>query len=230
MRSGRGSGVYITLLAVMLVVLLLGVGDAVCEENSDTGQAVRKKSVDIAFAGALVSPVIGHAYIGGENTLRGILYTASELFLGVAFLGSALSRLGGYTADNAHPEGFLYWAAATHIISLADAVISVQKINSNSPTKSYVIATGGSAVFPVIGLGYVGGKWTGLRAGLYTVAQFIAFTETRPVTARREITRGIRYVSMADAFISTARYNRSVTKVSIIPDGSSVRLVVMRTF
>jgi hypothetical protein len=75
----------------------------------------------------------------------------------------------------------------------------------------------------MIGLGYLGPP-NNLRGWAYSIGEVVASHHNL------EVARAIRYVSMMDAVVSTYQYNKSITKVLMVPGVSSINLMILRTF
>ena len=218
------------LIRVMIIVAIISSITPMLSfsAESETNQYPEKKSYFLACSGAFITPALGHAYIGGDNIRRGVLYTTTEIWCITAEITNILRAIISYDDDNFkayfEPGDLMQLALATHAISMVDAAVSVHSINNRVPTKSYIISTGGSAIFPPIGHGYLNRR-NNIRGWIYGISQMAFAIQKKP-----NIVHGIRYVSMLDAFVSTYRYNQAVTKVMLVPGDSSLELRILKTF
>jgi len=227
-NAPKGTFLYCKLMVILIIIMSIFTKESACSEDSNNTNDTQKKSYILAGAGALISPAIGHTYIGGDNIRRGLWYTVNETFNAFLTVEYSIASLGGGNHSYYRAKSYGVMTIATHTISAIDALISVRKINTNSPTKSYFIATAGSALFPInaIGHGYLGQK-NHTRGWFYTFG-YIILSAQAPDNS--EIRNAIRYISMLDAFGSTYKYNTSLTKVTILPEKSSLKLMITRTF
>jgi hypothetical protein len=119
--------------------------------------------------------------------------------------------------------------AATHGISLIDAIISVNHINNNIKKKSYFISVFGAAILPSLGHGYIGSPRNWERGWLYNFGELISVSQDRV-----DIANSIRAVSVIDAAASTYYYNRKAAKrtaqLVFLPGYKSCRLMLVKRF
>ncbi|MDP2983122.1 MAG: hypothetical protein Q8O92_07325 [Candidatus Latescibacter sp.] len=85
-------------IALLLCVLSFVSYNAFCDDIPN-----QKKSYAFAIAGSLLLPAIGHSYIGGDNTRRGLYYTGGELV--ILFRLHTLKNDSILPCGNISPEG-----------------------------------------------------------------------------------------------------------------------------
>jgi hypothetical protein len=212
------------IIFLILLTYLFSDLNLYCEETTPEIKNIPKKSYAIAFTGSLISPVIGHSYIGGKNIERGLLYTGGELF---NFLASIPPIDWGSDAkpdEHEFDKGGLYWIAAIHLISAIDAMISVHDFNTGTLRKSYFISTAGSAVLPAIGHRYLGEKNYG-RGAYYSIGEAAAF-----FADSHDYIMGIRILSMVDALYSTKKFNDKNLSIILLPGTKSARILISKSF
>jgi hypothetical protein len=211
------------IIFLFLLTFLFSDLNLYCEETVTEINKSPKKSYALALTGTLISPIIGHSYIGGKNFERGFFYSCGEI---LNFFES-LPPIFGYgikQSERKFDKGSLYWIAAIHMISLIDASISVDDINTGSTRKSYFISTAGSAVLPVVGDRYLGEKNYG-RGIYYTIGEAAAFFNDS-----HDYIMGIRILSMVDALYSTKKFNDNNLSVIILPGTKSARILISKSF
>jgi len=105
------------------------------EYAAERGKVPHKKSYIIAVGGASISPIIGHTYIGGHNSFRGILYTLGEFYCIGGVFAAAMSGFGENPKPRKDADRYRTWLLIIHGINIFDAYRSVKRHNEKVQRK-----------------------------------------------------------------------------------------------